>query len=64
MKLHNALIFDPPHALAEAERNAPVLLALSGGADSSALLYLLAKDSRENGYPLFSAHFNHKIRGD
>jgi tRNA(Ile)-lysidine synthase len=54
--------FVSPHALAGADRDAPVLVALSGGADSSALLHLLCRDAKEVGYPLYAAHVNHKIR--
>lgn len=60
----NKLSFDPPFSLAKTKRETPVLLALSGGADSSALLHLLAKDAAENGYMLYAAHFNHRIRGE
>ena len=42
----------------------PVLLAFSGGADSVALLHLLAQRSREDGFSLTLAHVNHGIRGE
>lgn len=53
-----------PHVLAGMPGDAAVLLALSGGEDSSVLLHLLAEDARREGYPLFAAHFNHRIRGE
>ncbi len=40
-----------------------VTVALSGGADSMALLYALKDISKEYGFELSAAHFNHKIRG-
>lgn len=55
--------FISPFILAGLPCDSPVLLALSGGADSSALLHMLVADSKEHGYPLFAAHLNHKIRG-
>lgn len=56
--------FTSPCVLADMPSDTPVLLAFSGGADSSALLAILAEDSRERGYPLFAAHLNHLIRGE
>ncbi len=56
--------FTPPHILARLPESAPVLLAFSGGADSRALLHLLAGNSKKNGAQLFLAHVNHGIRGD
>jgi tRNA(Ile)-lysidine synthase len=41
-----------------------VLVAVSGGADSLALLYLLDQFSKELGYELSVAHLNHLARGD
>ena len=40
-----------------------VLVAVSGGADSVALLYLLEQFSKELDYELFVAHLNHLTRG-
>jgi tRNA(Ile)-lysidine synthase len=40
-----------------------VLVAVSGGADSLALLYLLEQFSKDLGYELFVAHLNHLARG-
>ena len=55
--------FVSPFILAGLPKDSPVLVAFSGGADSSALLHMRAADSKEHGYPLFAAHLNHKIRG-
>ncbi len=41
-----------------------ILLAYSGGADSSLLLALLAAWCKKNSVRLFAAHVNHSIRGD
>lgn len=45
-------------------RNATVTVALSGGADSMALLHLLHSNREELGINVEAAHFNHLIRGD
>ncbi|MDH7500559.1 MAG: tRNA lysidine(34) synthetase TilS, partial [candidate division NC10 bacterium] len=41
-----------------------VLVAVSGGIDSTVLLYLLHLLSRERGYSLHVAHLNHMLRGE
>ncbi len=41
-----------------------VLLALSGGADSLALLHCLVRDARAKGYRLAAAHVHHGIRAE
>ncbi len=41
-----------------------VLVALSGGADSSFLLFLMHRLSKEMDFSLYAAHVNHGIRGD
>lgn len=53
-----------PWRLAGVPQNTSVLLAFSGGADSRALLHLLAKLAKKDGFPLYVAHVNHGIRGD
>ncbi len=54
----------PPHCLAGLPPQTPVLLALSGGADSVALLHLLLSWQTEYGFPLSAAHVHHGIRGE
>lgn len=41
----------------------PVLVAFSGGADSTLLLHLLQKRAKQSGAPLFAVHVHHGIRG-
>ena len=53
-----------PWVLADLPRTTPVLLAFSGGADSCALLDLLADAAKRDGFPLIAAHVNHGIRGE
>ncbi len=56
--------FRTPHELAQMPPDTPVLLAFSGGADSRALLHLLALLSKEQGFRLVAAHVEHGIRGE
>ncbi|MBQ8388337.1 MAG: tRNA lysidine(34) synthetase TilS [Clostridia bacterium] len=56
--------FRDPHALAGLDGREPVLLALSGGADSSALLSMLVDHCKKSGAPLYAAHVDHLIRED
>ncbi|MBO5305188.1 MAG: tRNA lysidine(34) synthetase TilS [Clostridia bacterium] len=51
--------FQEPHLLSGLPRGTPILLALSGGADSRALLHMLLA----YGAPLSVAHVDHGIRG-
>lgn len=60
----NTISYSSPQKLAGLDRHESVLLAYSGGADSSAMLDLLANDAQKNGYTLHLAHFNHRIRGE
>ena len=55
--------FIPPHALADADRSEAVLVAFSGGADSTALLHIVSSHAAKNGYRVYAAHLNHSIRG-
>ena len=54
--------FKDPHTLADLPYGEGVLVALSGGADSSALLHLLCRLRAELNFPLYAAHVNHNIR--
>lgn len=56
--------FKDPHKISGKDRREPVLVALSGGADSSALLYLLHDYARDAGCKIAAAHVNHGIRGE
>lgn len=53
-----------PWELAGLPPQTPVLLALSGGADSRLLLHLLAEQSVRDGFLPVAAHVNHGIRGE
>ncbi len=46
------------------EKGDTVTIALSGGADSVSLLYILNSLKEELGITINAAHFNHSIRGD
>ncbi len=59
----------PEHFLSPAELSGlspdtPILVAYSGGADSTALLHMLCSLSKETGAAIYAAHVNHGIRGD
>ena len=54
---------DSPQRMAGVNADAAVLLAFSGGADSTALLQMLLDLRREHPFPLILAHVNHGIRG-
>ncbi len=56
--------YKSPHKIAGASADAPILLGLSGGADSTSLLYNLVEDGRKNGFTVYAAHVNHNIRLD
>ncbi len=56
--------FKAPALLSGSDKSSPILLALSGGADSSALLHLLCEYSKNSGCRLYAAHLNHGIRGE
>ena len=56
--------FSEPHKLLKVNNTEPVLIALSGGADSCTLLHLLKNASIDLGFQLYAAHVNHNIRTD
>ncbi len=64
MKSNILDLYRSPSLLANMPSNTPVLLALSGGADSTALLHILCEDAKKAGFPVFAAHFHHGIRGE
>ena len=55
--------FKAPHLLSGLEADAPILIGLSGGADSTALLLMLKIYSEQSGAKIYAAHLNHGIRG-
>ena len=56
--------FTPPEILSGLPANESILLGLSGGADSSALLFMLSLYSKQSGAKIYAAHLNHGIRGE
>lgn len=56
--------FVPPSSLSGLPEDSSVLVAFSGGADSSALLYMLAEYGKITGAKIYAAHVNHMIRGE
>ncbi|MCD7843665.1 MAG: tRNA(Ile)-lysidine synthetase, partial [Clostridiales bacterium] len=44
-------------------KNAPVLVCVSGGADSMCLLHIMVSLSKVLGFSVIAAHFNHNLRG-
>lgn len=56
--------FIPPHTLSELPPATPLLLGLSGGADSCALFHMLLEYCKEHGTSLTLAHVDHGIRGE
>ena len=55
--------FTSPSLLSGLPENTPVLVAFSGGADSSMLLYVLNSYAAQSGSKIYAAHVNHGIRG-
>jgi len=64
MKQRTIKNFRSPWEMAGLAPSTPVLLAFSGGADSRALLHLLAERSKHDGFDLYLVHVNHGIRGE
>ena len=66
--MSEALLFRSIHAVLEREglwrKEAVLLAAVSGGADSVALLYGLAVMRREVGFRLFACYVQHGLRGE
>ncbi len=56
--------FTLPHILSGLSADAPILVGFSGGADSTALLNMLALYGELHGAPVYAAHVNHGIRGE
>lgn len=56
--------FVQPHELSGAPPETPLLVALSGGADSRLLLHLAVRYREFYGTPIYAAHLNHGIRGE
>lgn len=56
--------FISPHTLSGYPSSEPILVALSGGADSVFLLHKLSEYAAEHSTPIYCAHLNHMIRGD
>lgn len=55
--------FKNPHEISGTCEGTPILLAISGGADSVCLFHLLNDYCKISGSPLSLAHVNHMIRG-
>ena len=55
--------FTPPALLSGLAPNESILVAFSGGADSTTLLHILSGYSRASGAKIYVAHINHGIRG-
>ncbi|MBQ9782973.1 MAG: tRNA lysidine(34) synthetase TilS [Clostridia bacterium] len=55
--------FLSPALLSGLSPDTPILVAYSGGADSTALLHMLSRYAKETGATLYAAHVNHGIRG-
>lgn len=56
--------FQSPALLAGLPKDTPILVAFSGGADSTVLLHLLVEEAKQTGAEIFAAHVNHGIRGE
>ena len=56
--------FREPHRALGVDNSSPVLVALSGGADSAALLHMMCVCRDSLNFRLYAAHINHNIRTD
>lgn len=56
--------FTAPTQLSGKPEGTPILVAYSGGADSTALLYMLSLYGAAHSAPIYAAHVNHGIRGE
>ena len=56
--------FESPHALLGMDTKEGILVGLSGGKDSVALLHILCDYAKNVGCKLYAAHINHGIRTD
>ena len=56
--------FTPPPELSGLPADTPILVAFSGGADSSSLLRMTVAWGEQVGCKVYAAHINHGIRGD
>lgn len=54
--------FDSPHILAGYDESESILVGLSGGADSVALLHMLCQYAKGKDCKIYAAHINHNIR--
>lgn len=53
-----------PPLLSGLSPTSPILVAYSGGADSTALLHMLCRWGKDVGCQIYAAHVNHGIRGE
>ena len=63
MSNQKQLKFTSPAQLSGMPEDTPVLVAFSGGADSTSLLHMLTQNARQTGARIYAAHVNHMIRG-
>ena len=55
--------FISPSTISGMPDDTPILVAFSGGADSTALLHMLVEHSKNSKAKIYAAHVNHMIRG-
>ncbi|MBR2849854.1 MAG: tRNA lysidine(34) synthetase TilS, partial [Clostridia bacterium] len=56
--------FKQPPLLSGLDGSEAILVGFSGGADSTALLHILSRYSKDSGCRICAAHINHGIRGE